>query len=178
MIQQFLSDACNQRTDGYGGSIENRLRFALEVTEAVISEIGASRVGIRLSPVSPSNGAMDSCPTAIYFPLVQSLNQLNVAYIHVIEGATGGARDAHGFDFKALRQQFNNAWIVNNGYNREMAIEAIASGYADLIAFGKPFISNPDLVERFKMNAALNAFDTSTFYGGNEKGYTDYPTLL
>lgn len=178
LIQQFLSDACNQRADRYGGSIENRLRFALEVTEAVISEVGASRVGIRLSPVSPSNGALDSRPTEVYFPLVQALNQFNMAYIHVIEGATGGARDFHGFDFKAFRQQFNNAWMVNNGYNREMAIDAIASGYADLVAFGKPFISNPDLVERFKRNAALNSIDTSTFYGGNEKGYTDYPTLL
>ena len=177
LIAQFLSDASNQRTDCYGGSIENRLRFALEVTEVVISEIGADRVGIRLSPVTPSHGALDSCPTEVYFPLVQSLNQYNMAYVHVIEGTTGGARDFQGFDFKALRQQFNGAWMVNNGYTREMAIDAIASGYADFVAFGKPFIANPDLVERFICNATLNSIDTSTFYGGDENGYTDYPAL-
>lgn len=177
LIQQFLSDASNMRTDHFGGSVENRLRFAIEVTEAVIAEIGADRVGIRLSPVSPANGALDSSPTAVYFPLVHKLNQLNLAYIHVIEGATGGSRDSHGFDFQALRRAFKGPWMVNNGYTQDMAIQAISSGYADLVAFGKPFIANPDLVERFKRNAPLNELDQSTLYGGTEKGYTDYPVL-
>ncbi len=177
LIQQFLSDSSNQRTDRYGGSVTNRLRFALEVTEAVIAEIGASRVGIRLSPVSPANGTLDSSPASVYFPLVRELNQLNLAYIHVIEGATGGPRDVQGFDFQLLRKEFNGAWMVNNGYTRDMAIEAISSGYADLVAFGRPFIANPDLVSRFKINAALNQGDQSTFYGGSAKGYTDYPVL-
>ena len=177
LIQQFLSDASNMRTDRFGGSVENRLRFALEVTEAVIAEIGADRVGMRLSPVSPANGALDSSPSAVYFPLVHELSQLNLAYIHVIEGATGGSRDSHGFDFQALRLAFKGAWMVNNGYTQDMAIDAISSGYADLVAFGKPFIANPDLVERFKRNAALNELDQSTLYGGTEKGYTDYLVL-
>jgi N-ethylmaleimide reductase len=177
LIQQFLSDGSNQRTDNYGGSINNRLRFALEVTEAVISEIGANRTGIRLSPVSPANGAIDSSPTDIYFPLVKELDRLHLAYIHVIEGATGGARDLQNFDFQALRQTFKGAWMVNNGYTREMASEAISSGYADLVAFGKLYIANPDLVERFKRNTMLNVLDQTTLYGGTEKGYVDYPAL-
>lgn len=177
LIHQFLSDASNIRTDCYGGSVENRLRFVLEVTKAVIDEVGPDRVGMRLSPVSPLNGVLDSSPSAVYFPLVHELSQLNLAYIHVIEGTTGGSRDSHGFDFQVLRKTFKGAWIVNNGYTEDMAIDAISSGYADLVAFGKPFIANPDLVERFKRNAELNALDQSTLYGGTEKGYTDYPVL-
>jgi N-ethylmaleimide reductase len=177
LIQQFLSDGTNHRTDRYGGSVVNRLRFALEVIEAVISEIGADRTGIRLSPVSPANDVFDSSPAAVYFPLVRELDKLKLAYIHVVEGATGGPRDLKGLDFHALRKEFNGAWMVNNGYTREMAIEAISSGYADLVAFGKPYVSNPDLVQRFKMNAPLNKFDPTTFYGGDAKGYTDYPKL-
>lgn len=177
LIQQFLSDRTNHRTDNYGGTINNRLRFALEVTEAVVSEIGADRTGIRISPVTPANDAMDSNPTAVYFPLVKELNKLKLAYVHVIEGATGGARDFQGFDFYALRKEFHGAWMVNNGYDLKMAIDAVSSGYADLVAFGKLYIANPDLVERFKHGAALNEPDTATFYGGDEKGYTDYPKI-
>lgn len=177
LIEQFLSDASNKRTDSYGGSVENRLRFALEVTRAVIAEIGAKYVGMRLSPVSPGNGTLDSSPSAVYFPLVDELSQLKLAYVHVIEGATGGARASHGFDFHALRRAFKGAWMVNNGYTRDMAIDTISSDHADLVAFGKPFIANPDLVERFKRNAALNELDQLTLYGGTEKGYTDYPLL-
>lgn len=177
LIQQFLSDAANQRTDRYGGSIINRMRFALEVTEAIISEIGANRTGIRLSPVSPANGALDSAPNELYFSLVHELDRLNIAYIHIIEGATGGARDICDFDFIALRNKFKGAWMVNNGYTREMAIKAISTNYADLVSFGKLYIANPDLVERFKQNATLNSLDQTTMYGGTEKGYTDYPTL-
>ncbi|MFA6036976.1 MAG: alkene reductase [Legionellales bacterium] len=177
LIQQFLSDGSNHRTDQYGGSIDNRLRFALEVVEAVIAEIGADRTGIRLSPVTHVNDTVDSAPTALYFPLVKALDQLKLAYIHVIEGQTGGARDVGGFDFHALRKVFNGPWMVNNGYTRELAIEAISSGYADLVAFGRLYIANPDLVQRFKINAPLNALDPKTLYGGDAKGYTDYPIL-
>lgn len=177
LIHQFLCDSSNHRSDVYGGSIANRLRFALEVVEAVVAEIGANRVGIRLSPVSPANGVSDSSPTELFFPLVRALDKLNLAYIHVIEGATGGPREFHGFDFHALRKEFKGAWMVNNGYDREMAVEAISSSYADLVAFGKLFIANPDLVERLKQNAPLNEFDRTTFYGGDAKGYTDYPQL-
>lgn len=177
LIQQFLSDRTNHRDDIYGGSITNRLRFALEVTAAVVSEIGAARTGIRISPVTPSNDAMDSNPTAIYFPLIRELNKLNLAYVHVIEGETGGAREFHGFDFQAFRKEFEGAWMVNNGYNLTMAVEAIASGYADLVAFGRPYIANPDLADRFRKGVPLNEPDQSTFYGGGAKGYTDYPSL-
>lgn len=177
LIQQFLSDGSNQRTDAYGGSIDNRLRFALEVVQAVTAEIGGERVGIRLSPVGAVNGIIESAPAAVYFPLVRALNQFNLAYIHVIEGATQGSREFGGFDFHALRDEFDGAWMVNNNYTRELAIESLASGYADLVAFGRPFIANPDLVARFKNNSPLNDADRSTFYGGNEKGYTDYPTF-
>ena len=177
LIHQFLSDGANQRADCYGGSINNRMRFALEITKAIISEIGAHRTGIRLSPISPANGILDSSPTDVYFSLVHELDQLNIAYIHVIEGATGGARDIQDFDFQALRKKFKGAWMVNNGYTREMAINAISTNYADLVAFGKFYIANPDLVDRFKENTVLNSIDQTTLYGGAEKGYTDYPTL-
>ena len=177
LIQQFLSDGSNHRSDRYGGSVSNRLRFALEVMTAVIAEIGANRVGIRLSPVSPANGIFDSSPKDVYFHLVKELDKLKLAYIHVIEGATGGPRELLGFDFRALRKEFNGPWMVNNGYTLEMAIEAISSGYADLVAFGKLYIANPDLVERFKTHAPLNEIDPTTFYGGGAKGYTDYRPL-
>jgi N-ethylmaleimide reductase len=177
LIQQFLSDDANQRTDNYGGSITNRLRFALEVVEAVTGVVGGHRTGIRLSPLGAMNGILETSPEKVYFPLVRELNRFELAYIHMIEGATQGPREFHGFDFHALRKEFKGPWMVNNNYTRELAIEAISSGYADLVAFGRPFIANPDLVKRFKLNAPLNEFDRSTFYGGNEKGYIDYPTL-
>lgn len=177
LIQQFLSDKSNHRTDNYGGSVTNRLRFALEVTEAVVTAIGADRTGIRISPVSPANDALDSSPASVYFPLVHELNKFNLAYVHVVEGATGGPREFNGFDFYALRKEFNGLWMVNNGYNLPMAIDAISSGYADLVAFGKLYIANPDLAERFKQNAPLNTPDPTTFYGGDAKGYTEYSPL-
>jgi N-ethylmaleimide reductase len=177
LIQQFLSDKTNHRNDQYGGSVQNRLRFALEVVAAVTAEIGADRTGFRISPVSPANDAVDSSPASVYFPLIHELNKFNLSYVHVIEGVTGGPRELHGFDFHALRKEFNGVWIVNNGYNLQMAIEAVSSGYADLVAFGKLYIANPDLAQRFKRNAHLNEPDQSAFYGGDEKGYTDYPCL-
>ena len=177
LVDQFLRDGANQRTDAYGGSIENRCRFALEVVDAVVAEIGAGRVGIRLSPLTPANDLSDSNPQALFGHLVEQLDQRGIAFLHVVEGATGGPRDLPGFDSAGARQAFKGIYIANNGYDREMAIEAVASGRADIVSFGKPFISNPDLVRRLKENAPLNEADRATFYGGGAEGYTNYPKL-
>jgi N-ethylmaleimide reductase len=177
LIDQFLKDGPNRRTDAYGGSIENRARFGLEVADAILKVWEPGRVGIRLSPVSPANGATDSDPQPLFNHFADELGRRGLAFIHVIEGATGGSRDPKGFDFAELKRAFGGAYIANNGYDRESAAEAVAEGRADAVAFGKLFIANPDLVERFRLGAPLNEPDTATFYGGGEKGYTDYPTL-
>jgi N-ethylmaleimide reductase len=175
LIDQFLRDGTNKRTDAYGGSIENRLRFALETLDAVLKVWPASRVGMRISPVSPANDISDSNPAALFGALVAELSRRKLGYLHVVEGATGGPRDNIPFDFQALRKSFSGAYIANNGYDRDMAIDAVATGRADLIAFGRPYISNPDLVERLRVGAPLNELDKATLYGGGAKGYTDYP---
>jgi N-ethylmaleimide reductase len=177
LLDQFLRGSSNKRTDDYGGSIENRARLLLEATRAVVEEIGAERTGIRISPVTPANDVSDGDPQALFNYVVEKLNDLGLLFIHVIEGATGGARDFLPFDYAALRQRFSGTYIANNGYTLELAEEAVASGHADLIAFGKLFIANPDLVDRLRANAELNDPDKATFYGGTEKGYTDYPPL-
>jgi N-ethylmaleimide reductase len=177
LIDQFIRDGANQRTDAYGGSIENRCRFALEVVDACVAEIGAGRVGIRLSPLTPFNDLADSNPQAVFGYLVEELNKRGIAFIHFIEGATGGSRDVPGFDYAWARQTFKGTYIANNGYDRQMAMDAIDSGKADAIAFGRLFIANPDLVERLKLNAALNEPNPNTFYTPGPVGYTDYPTL-
>lgn len=177
LIDQFLRDGTNKRTDRYGGSVENRMRFALEVVDAMLSVWPAGRVGIRIAPTSPANDISDSNPTGLFFPFVRELGRRKLAYIHVIEGQTQGARDILPFDFVELRKTFGGAYIANNGYTREMAIEAVKSGHADMIAFGRPFISNPDLVERLRIGAPLAEGDRATYYGGGAKGYTDYPAL-
>lgn len=177
LIDQFLRESTNLRTDGYGGSPEQRIRFALEVVDAVVAEIGAGRTGIRLSPVSPANDSAESQAQAVFGPLVQALNQRGIAFIHFVEGATGGPRDLDGFDFAWARQTFKGAYIANNGYTRDMAIEAIASGRADAVAFGRAFISNPDLVQRLQTNAPLAKAHSNTFYSPGPEGYTDYPSL-
>lgn len=184
LIEQFLRDSCNDRTDAYGGSIENRTRFLREVTEAVVAEIGSERTGIRLSPVTPANDiGQDSNAQALFNHVAQALAPFKLAYVHVIEGATGGPRDltAQGvapFDYRAFREGFGDtAWMVNNGYDRAMAVEAVQSGAADLVAFGKPAIANPDLGRRLREGAPLNAIHPDTLYGGGAEGYTDYPTL-
>lgn len=177
LLDQFLRDGSNRRTDRYGGSVENRLRLTLEVVEAVSAGVGADRTGIRLSPVSPVSGAFDSDPQSMFFPLVRELNRFELAYVHVIEGHTQGPREFHGLDFEALRKTFDGPWIVNNGYTRALASEAISSGRADLVAFGRPYIANPDLVERLRIDAPLNEVDWDHTFGGDERGYTDYPAL-
>ena len=177
LLDQFAKDGANKRTDAYGGSIENRARLMLEVSKAVASEAGAERTGIRLSPVTPANDVSDSNPQPLFDHIVDQLNALKLIYIHVIEGATGGPRDNAPFDYGSLRKRFKGAYVANNGYDFALADKVLAADAADLIAFGKPFIANPDLVERLKRGAPLNAPDKATFYGGGAKGYTDYPAL-
>ena len=183
LLDQFLKRGANQRTDAYGGSIENRARLLLEVMQAVVSEIGGGRTGVRLAPVTPANDIHDPEPQPLFEYVVRALAPLGLAYIHVVEGATGGAREVEGrpFDYEALRRAYREAggrgaWMVNNGYNADLANQALGTG-ADLVAFGRPFIANPDLVERLRTGAPLNAPEVATFYGGGEQGYTDYPTL-
>ncbi|MGR4973569.1 alkene reductase [Pseudomonas sp. LARHCG127] len=177
LLDQFLKDGANVRTDAYGGSIENRARLLLEVTAAVVEEIGAERTGLRLSPVSPANGVSSSAPQAQFDYLVDQLNALDIVYLHVVEGATGGPRDVAPFDFGSLRQRFRNTYIANNGYDLDLATARLVGDQADLIAFGRPFIGNPDLVERLKTGSPLSAFNPATLYGGGAAGYIDYPTL-
>jgi N-ethylmaleimide reductase len=177
LLDQFAKDGTNTRTDAYGGSIENRAKLMLEVSKVVASEVGADRTGIRISPVTPANDVSDSNPQPLFDYIVDQLNALKLTYIHVVEGATGGPRDIAPFDYASLRKRFKQAYIANNAYDFELATKVLEAGQADLIAFGKPFISNPDLVERLKKGAPLNPWDKATFYGGGAKGYTDYPTL-
>jgi N-ethylmaleimide reductase len=177
LLDQFAKDGANKRTDGYGGSIENRSRLMLEVAKAVVAEAGADRTGIRISPVTPANDISDSNPQPLFDHIVDGLSALKLVYLHVVEGATGGPRDIAPFDYASLRKRFSGAYVANNGYDFNLATKVLADGTADLIAFGKPFISNPDLVERLKAGAPLNEWDKATFYGGDAKGYTDYPTL-
>ena len=177
LLDQFLRDGSNTRTDDYGGSIENRVRLTLEVVEAVCKVFGRDRVGIRISPVSPANDARDSDPQALFNHLVGRLDVAGIAFIHVVEGATRDDRDYLPFDYAALRRSFGGAYIANNLLDRALAIEAIESGRADMVAFGRLFIANPDLPERLRLDAPLNTPDTATFYGGDARGYTDYPAL-
>jgi N-ethylmaleimide reductase len=178
LLQQFLSDKTNKRTDRYGGSIENRTRIVVEVVVAVTKVWGGDRVGIRLSPLTKFADIGDSNPQPVYLSLIEQLNPLGLAYIHVIEGDTGGERHpAGGFDLQKLRRAFNGLYIANNNYTLELALEARAKNFADLICFGRPFISNPDLVERLRRGAQLSAADPNTFYAGEEKGYIDYPAM-
>ena len=149
----------------------------LEISKVVAAEAGPERTGIRISPVTPANDVSDSNPQPLFDYIVDHLNALKLVYIHVIEGATGGPRDIAPFDYASLRKRFKGAYMANNGYDFELANKVLAAGEADLIAFGKLFISNPDLVERLKRGAPLTAPDKATFYGGGAKGYTDYPVL-
>lgn len=183
LLDQFLKNGSNRRSDDYGGSIKNRARLLLEATRAVVDAIGGGRTGIRLSPVTPANDAFDSNPQPLFEYLVKHLAKLGLAYLHIIVGATGGARELaeRPFDYAALKAAYRaaggtGAWMVNNGYDQASALQALADG-ADLVAFGKAYIANPDLVTRLATNAPLNAPDPATFYGGGATGYTDYPTL-
>lgn len=186
LIDQFLRSNSNHRSDDYGGSIENRARFLFDVIEAISDEIGAARTGIRLSPVTPANDVFDPEPQPLFEHVVNGLANHALSYIHIIEGTTGGSRDHQQgnepFDYAALKKVYRDAggkaaWMLNNGYDLALARQTIETGQADLIAFGRLFISNPDLVERLRLGAPLTPPDTNTFYGGGEHGYTDYPFL-
>jgi N-ethylmaleimide reductase len=179
LLDAFLRDGSNHRTDLYGGSIENRARFLLEVMAAVIAEIGANKVGVRLSPVSPVNDSNESHPQPLFEHVVRELEKLHPVYIHVVEGYTGGPRDNAPFDYEALHKLYSGVWMVNNGYTKAMAQEAVASGQGDLVSFGRATISNPDLVRRLKEDAPLNELfsDTGLYGGSGAHGYTDYPAL-
>ena len=179
LIEQFLRDSTNKRSDAYGGTREKRARLLLEVAEAAAGVCRGGRVGLRLSPVSPANDmAPDSDPEATYTYVVEKLSALRLAYIHVIEGATQGPREVPGgFDLQVLRRAFKGLYIANNGYDRELALEARRRNLADLVAFGRLFIANPDLVERLRLGARLNVANPAGFYGGGTAGYTDYPML-
>ena len=184
LLDQFLKTGANQRHDDYGGSIKNRARLTLEVVRAVVDEIGSDRTAIRISPVTPANGISDSDPQKLFDYLLAQLGPLGLAYIHTIEGATGGERELaeRPFDYEALRAIYRKAggqgaWMVNNSYDKAMAEAAVEHGGIDIVAFGRPFIANPDLVERLRRGAPLNTPDRETFYGGGAEGYTDYPTM-
>ncbi|MDB5859423.1 MAG: putative flavoprotein NADH-dependent oxidoreductase [Ramlibacter sp.] len=184
LLDQFLKTGANQRRDDYGGSIENRARLLLEVMRAVVSEVGGQRVGLRLSPVTPANDIVDAGAQVLFEYVVRQLAPLGLAYLHLIEGSTGGPREVEGrpFDYEALRKAWRTAgakgaWMVNNGYDKPLAEHALVAEGADLVAFGRPYIANPDLVERLRVNGPWNEPDKTTFYGGGSKGYTDYPTL-
>lgn len=179
LIEQFLRDSVNDRSGPYGGSIANRARLLLEVVAAIAGEIGAGRTGIRLSPMTTFTAPLDSDPQALYGYVVEQLAPFGLAYLHVIEGETGGTRTPEGkpFDYEALYRACKGAWMVNNGYSRDLALQTVADGKADLIAFGRSFISTPDLVRRLREGAALNELRADKLYGGGAEGYTDYPTL-
>ncbi|MFM8574308.1 MAG: alkene reductase [Limnohabitans sp.] len=185
LIDQFLRRGSNQRSDAYGGPIEIRARFLNAVMQAVRAEIGGGHTGIRISPVTPANDASDDQPQALFERVVCQLAPLGLAYVHVIEGSTGGPREHQQgplpFDYAALRQAYRTAggqgaWMVNNGYDLPLAQQALANG-ADLVAFGRPFIANPDLGARLRQGGPFNTLDRATLYGGGDAGYLDYPCL-
>lgn len=178
LLDQFIRDGSNRRTDSYGGSAENRARLCIEVTDAVVDVWGGDRVGVRLSPSGTLNDMSDSNPTATFVHLAERLGRFNLAYLHVVDALDGDIR--HGARVVALadmRKAYGGTLIVCGGYDKERGNAAIADGLADCVAFGKLFIANPDLVKRFEIDAVLNTPDVNGFYGDGEKGYTDYPTI-
>jgi N-ethylmaleimide reductase len=171
LIDQFLRDGSNQRTDTYGGSVENRARFLLEVVEAVVAVWGADRVGVRFSPTSPFNDMRDSDPATTFGYASRELDRFGLAYLHVIEPV-----ETETPVVPVLRESFRGPLMINGGYTQETGNAVLAAGRVDLVSFGVPFLANPDLPERFAEGAPLNTPDPSTFYFGTEKGYIDYPT--
>jgi N-ethylmaleimide reductase len=178
LLDQFLRDGSNQRNDNYGGTIENRCRLLLEVVAAVTRVWGAERVGVRLSPSGTFNDMSDSAPEKLFVHVLWQLNRFDLAYLHIVDALESDVR--HGakvVDLAVLRRAYLGTLIVCGGYDKARAELALASEAADAVAFGQLYIANPDLVERLKINAPLNTPDPATFYGGDEKGYTDYPFL-
>ncbi len=178
LLEQFLRDSTNQRTDNYGGSIENRLRFPLQAVHAVVEGFGdANRVGIRISPgtTMPGSTPLDSTPNQTYGAYVDGLARLGLVYLHVIEGTTQQTRNSAGVDYDALRRRFRRTYIDNNMVSLELAEQELADGKTDLVAFGRAFLANPDLVERLKTGTPIADAPKETWYGGDERGYTDWP---
>ena len=177
LVDQFIRDGSNQREDDYGGPLENRLRFLREVLDALVASIDADRVGVRFAPFSTGNGISDSDPMTTFSGAIEALNPYGLAYLHMVEGQIRSTEAAGRAEVAELRKHFKGAYVGNNGYDRQMAIDAVASGAVDAVAFGRDFIANPDLPKRLELNAPLNEQDRDTFYGGQDHGYTDYPFL-
>jgi N-ethylmaleimide reductase len=183
LLDQFLQDGSNKRTDNYGGSIENRARLLLEVVDSAIAIWGEARVGVRLSPYGTFNDMQDSDPVALFSYVLKELENRKIGYVHLIEprATSAGGDDKINQEAidtsKLFRKSFSGVLISAGGYNPQNAQEAIELGVADAVAFGRIYIANPDLVKRVKEGKELNKYDRATFYGGGEKGYTDYPTL-
>lgn len=173
IIDQFLRDGSNQRTDAYGGSAQNRMRLLNEILDAVCAVWPRHRVGVRLTPENSFNSMADSNPQVHFEYFLEQLSPRGLAYVHLLEGDM--MTKTRLLDYRALRSKFTGPYIANNGYDLERAQTAVRGGAADLVAFGTPFLANPDLVRRYRERLPLNAPDPSTFYGGNEAGYTDYP---
>lgn len=169
LIDQFLRDGTNRRTDAWGGSVENRSRLLLDVVEEVSAVWGPGRVGVRLSPTNPFNDIRDSDPANTFGHVARRLSRLDLAYLHVVESGT------ERFSWEAFREQFDGPYMANGGYDHDRAAAALEAGRADLISFGAPFIANPDLVERLRDGLPLAVGDHATFYGGDAHGYIDYP---
>lgn len=176
LVDQFTRDGINQREDEYGGSIDNRLRFMMEVVDAVCKEIGSGKVGIRLSPSNKVWGITDSDPKATFSRAVTRLNEFNLAYVHLLEPKPGSGHPMAAGDYltPVLRENYQGNLIINGGFSKQTANDALGNNEAEAIVFGVPFIANPDLVERFQVDAALSQPDNTTFYTTEAKGYTDY----
>ena len=173
LLDQFLRDGSNVRTDEYGGSLENRMRLLNEVLDAVTEVLPENRVGVRLSPENSFNSMSDSDPKAHFSYFIEQLNRRKLAYLHVLEGDM--MTQSRTLDYRSLRDLYDGIYIANCGYDLERGQSSIASGDSDLVAYGVPFLANPDLVKRFQNRLPLNEADQATFYGGDETGYTDYP---
>ena len=175
LIDQFLRDGSNQRSDEYGGSATNRMHFLNQVLDAVNEEWPGERIGVRLSPENRFNSMSDSDPEKHFSFFIEQLGQRDIGYLHLFEGDM--TQNERRLNYPALRRIFGKTYIANQGYTRHSAEQALNNGDCDLVAFGVPFLANPDLVQRFKTNSQLNTPDPDTFYGGKQKGYTDYPFL-
>lgn len=178
LLDQFLQDHANRRTDAYGGPVENRIRLLGEVIDAVAEVWDRDRIGVRLSPLGQFNDMGDSDPEALFGAAYDLIAGKGIGYLHVVEEFPGGDTDAEGRAIlERLRGRWTGVYIANGGYGADAAAAAVAGGHAHAVAFGRPFLANPDLPERYRTGAALNEADQSTFYGGDARGYTDYPAL-
>lgn len=178
LLDQFIRSGSNQRTDAYGGSIANRWRFPLEVAAAVAEAVGPERTAIRISPTGTYNGMSDEDPVATYAYGAQELSKLGLLYLHVVEAVAGMMHNPHGpAVLPAVREAFSGTVIVNGGFGADTANAVIGEGRADMVAFGVPFLANPDLVERLRIGAELNGPRFDRFYTGDDDGYIDYPVL-